>query len=157
MEDVSEADVEAFLEHSHLDIGGRVDADGVAFGFSIPVEPATVTVTKPEDVTGLRVATHVELDAELLAALVDRDDLRRAFTTQLGYVLATNPGGYAFMGEEGATTNLRETRSLYLEQWVYGDGLTQDRLLRRIEQLSTLGLLVVQLGNLTRGDLDDLG
>lgn len=153
---VTEAAVEAALEHSHLEAGGSVDADGIEFGFRVPVDPATVTVTKPDDISGLRLATHVELDAELVAAIVEDDALRREFTTQLGYILATNPGGYAFMGESGATTNLRETRSVYLEQWVYGDGLTQDRLLRRIEQLSTLGLLVLQLGNLTRGEVENL-
>lgn len=97
-----------------------------------------------EDQRGpIRVVGRSAFDTERSRELLDEAESRRQLLNQLGPVLATTPGFYTFLDEEGRACRLRDAETLQIEHRIYPDEATQQALMDSVMAIAT-GMRYVQ-------------
>ncbi|MFB6126998.1 MAG: hypothetical protein ABEJ79_06880 [Halolamina sp.] len=125
---VSYTDVEQWLGELPVDVFREVekitDRDA-QFNFIVRTSNLEVSVIQRRNGGPLMIATNMTLGGEALEAVHER---RTAFFGDVGDVLATAPGLYAYTDESGDPVPNEEFSTVSVKTWIYPDGLSQDRL-----------------------------
>lgn len=126
--------------------------EGTEFNMQVTLSRLPVHLIKEEQRGPLRVVGRTDLDTERVRALTGERDARTRLLERLGPMLASTPGFYTFLDEEGSACEIRSAATLQLEHRIYPDEATQQALMDSLMSIAT-GMRYVQ--NVIAGSYPD--
>lgn len=111
--------------------------EGIEFNLEVTLSHLPIHLIKEERGGPVRVVGRSAFDTERTRQLLRQEASRTELLNQLGPVLATTPGFYTFLDEEGRGCELRHTETLQLEHRIYPDEATQQALMNSVMDIAT--------------------
>ncbi|GAB3667250.1 hypothetical protein [Halopiger thermotolerans] len=134
---VSERQVRWWLDRNAIqDITAHTQEE-TEFNLQVTLSSLPIHLIKEETKGPIRVVGRSGLDSERARRLVRDDGQRAELLSQIGPVLATTPGFYTFLDEEGGACELREAETLQMEHRIYPDGASQQALMDSVMAIAT--------------------
>ncbi|WP_254521554.1 hypothetical protein [Natrinema caseinilyticum] len=99
------------------------------FNLQVTLSRLPIHLIKEEKRGPIRVVGRSAFDTERAKRLVREDESRAELLGQIGPVLASTPGFYTFLDEEGEACDLRNAETLQLEHWIYPGEATQQSMM----------------------------
>jgi hypothetical protein len=113
------------------------------FNLRVTLSRLPIHLIKEETRGPVRVVGRSAFDTERARRLVSEAESRSELLNHIGPVLATTPGFYTFLDEEGNACELRNAETLQLEHRIYPDEATQQALMDSVMAIAT-GMRYVQ-------------
>ena len=113
------------------------------FNLEVTLSRLPIHLIKEETRGPVRVVGRSAFDTERARRLVREAESRAELLDQIGPVLATTPGFYTFLDEEGGACRLRDAEALQMEHRIYPDEATQQALMDSVMAVAT-GMRYVQ-------------
>ena len=117
--------------------------EGTEFNMQVTLSRLPIHLIKEEPRGPVRVVGRSGFDTERARRLVREEDTRTELLDQIGPVLASTPGFYTFLDEEGRACELRNAGTLQMEHRLYPDEATQQALMDSVMAIAT-GMRYVQ-------------
>lgn len=113
------------------------------FNLRVTLSRLPIHLIKAEKAGPIRVVGRSAFDTERARRLVREAESRAELLDQIGPVLATTPGFYTFLDEDGRSCRLREAETLQMEHRLYPDEASQQALMDSVMAVAT-GMRYVQ-------------
>ena len=113
------------------------------FNLEVTLSRLPVHLIKEEKRGPVRVVGRSAFDTGRARQLVREEESRAELLDQIGPVLATTPGFYTFLDEDGRSCRLRDAEALQMEHRIYPDEASQQALMDSVMALAT-GMRYVQ-------------
>ncbi|WP_254532009.1 hypothetical protein [Natrinema gelatinilyticum] len=113
------------------------------FNLQVTLSRLPIHLIKEEKRGPVRVVGRSAFDTERARRLVREDESRSELLRQVGPVLASTPGFYTFLDEEGQACDLRDAETIQLEHRIYPGEATQQSMMDSIMGIAT-GMRFVQ-------------
>lgn len=113
------------------------------FNLQLTLSQLPIHLIKEDQRGPVRIVGRCAFDTERAKRLVRDEGMRTELLGQMGPVLATTPGFYTFLDEEGTACELRHAETLQLEHRIYSDDATQQTLMDSIMAIAT-GMRYIQ-------------
>ena len=113
------------------------------FNLQVTLSRLPIHLIKEEVRGPIRVVGRSAFDTARARQLVRGEESRTELLDQNGPVLATTPGFYTFLDEDGHACRLRDAETLQMEHRIYPDEATQQALMDSVMAIAT-GMRYVQ-------------
>lgn len=113
------------------------------FNLQVTLSRLPIHLIKEEKRGPIRVVGRSAFDTERAERLIRDTESRTELLEQIGPVLATTPGFYTFLDEEGHACELRNAETLQMEHRIYPDEATQQSVMDSVMGIAT-GMRYVQ-------------
>lgn len=117
--------------------------EGKEFNFEVTMSRLPIHIIKREKQGPIRIVGRTGFDTDLARQLVRAEDTRTGLLAQIGPVLASTPGFYAFLDEERNTSQLRNADILQMEHRIYPNEASQQALMDSLMSIAT-GMRYIQ-------------
>jgi hypothetical protein len=134
---LSREQTEAWLDDKVVQGIESETTDEAEFNLQLQLSRLPLHVIKEETWDPLRVVGECTFDTERVAALVEDDEDRQELLVRLSPVLATVPGFYTFLDEDGDPCEFPDVHSILLEHRIYPDGATQQSVMESVMGTAT--------------------
>lgn len=140
---VSAVQVRWWLDESAIRDVTSHSEEETEFNLQVTLSSLPIHLIKEEERGPIRVVGRSAFDTERAKRLVREEESRTELLAQLGPVLATTPGFYTFLDEDGRACELRNAETLQLEHRIYPDEATQQSLMDSVMAIAT-GMRYIQ-------------
>ena len=113
------------------------------FNLRVTLSRLPIHLIKEDERGPIRVVGRSAFDTERARRLVREEASRTELLDQIGPVLATTPGFYTFLDEDGGACRLRDAEALQMEHRIYPDEACQQALMDSVMAVAT-GMRYVQ-------------
>lgn len=118
-------------------------SEDTEFNLEVTLSRLPIHLIKEAQSGPVRVVGRSAFDTERARRLVREEASRTGLLDQIGPVLATTPGFYTFLDEDGGSCRLRDAEALQMEHRIYPDEATQQALMDSVMAVAT-GMRYVQ-------------
>jgi hypothetical protein len=134
---LSREQTEAWLDEKVVQGIESEATDGAEFNLRLQLSRLPLHVIKEETWGPLRVVGECTFDTARVAALVEDDEDRQELLVRLSPVLATVPGFYTFLDDDGNPCEFPDVHSILLEHRLYPDGASQQTVMDSVMATAT--------------------
>lgn len=117
--------------------------EGTEFNLEVTLSRLPIHLIKEGKQGPIRVVGQSAFNTERARQIVRTETTRTQLLDKIGPILATTPGFYTFLDEEGRACQLRDAETLQMEHRIYPDGATQQALMDSVMAIAT-GMRYVQ-------------
>lgn len=111
--------------------------EGTAFNLEVTLSRLPIHLIKEDERGPIRVVGQSTFDTERARRVVREEVTRTELLDRIGPVLATTPGFYTFLDEEGRACQLGEAATLQMDHRIYSDGASQQALMDSVMAIAT--------------------
>jgi hypothetical protein len=140
---VSVDQVRWWLDDSAIQDVTPHEDEATEFNLQVTLSRLPIHLIKERTDGPIRVVGRSAFDTDRAKAMLDDETSRTELLGQLGPVLATTPGFYTFLDEEGTACELRHAETLQIEHRLYPDEVDQQDLMDSVMAVAT-GMRYVQ-------------
>ncbi|MFB6282523.1 MAG: DUF2299 family protein [Halobacteria archaeon] len=133
---ISQERVVDYLDDQVVDVIETVSEQGIEFNVSLNVGGMGAHIIRERDDGPLIVVGVIRLEGEHLELFMDLSENQRMnYLSQIGAVLTNSPGLYRFTDGEGNDVDYGRLEAVRVEDRIYPDGFSQDRLMNSVYDL----------------------
>lgn len=143
VERITVEQVRTWLDPTVVGDSTEVSEPETAFNLQLEISQLPLHVIKEESDEPLRIVGKCRFDTERVAALIEAKAERERLLRRIAPALIGTPGFYTFLDTEGARCEFADVHTIQFEQRIYGDGLSQHRLMHDVMAIAK-GMRYVQ-------------
>ena len=137
VERITAEQVRAWLDEQVVSDVQESSEGDAEYNLQIELSLLPLHIIKEEPTGPLRIVGRTAFDTERTATLVNDPEKRQDLLTRIGPVLASTPGFYTFLDEEGNRCEFDNVYTIQLEHRIYPEGVSRQSLMNGVLAVAT--------------------